>query len=856
MRCLRPTTTTNALRCIALIIVLTALSTIPARTQTRAQAAKAPTCLITGTIRDKATHEPELAATVIVAKAQQPKVAIKKGVTDTGGTFTLALPATEGHYVLTASVLGKKAAQVKFTVAPTDTLVALGDILLADDARLLKEVQVLAQKPLVTMDVDKLTYDVASDPDAKYMMTSEILNKVPLLDVDGEGNIKMNGTTNFLILQNGRRTAVTRRPKDILRSLPAELIKSIEVITSPGAKYDAEGIGGIINIVMQRRYEGHLTSLNGAVNNMGFNTGVSSTTKIGRFSIDGYVSYNRILTPAGGSASQTYNYGSDTRAYQQTDSKSKMQGSTEFSNINASYELDSLQLLTLSLSGMGSQRCLPSWGSTQMWNRDRSQMAYSYLRNNATKESFLNGTAGIDYQRTGRHNKQRLTTLSYQISTNPQWVKDHTQYSDLINNTPTDLTEELQLYDNRTDRDNKSIEHTLQADYTSPIDKHNTIEAGLKYIARNNESTNDIYDARTQDGDYIYNTQRSNHYKNRNDILAAYLSYTYRGSLLSLMPGLRYEYTYQDIRYLSGAIGSDADYTGHYAYLVPSMKVSFKVGRHQSLRLDYGMRLSRPSIYYLNPYFNNLNPQYITQGNGQLDAERSHNIGLTYGNFTRRLNLSMSLDYRRLDNGIEQVSRIIGDGGEYFDNGKHYAAQGAMYTTYMNIGRTQRTALDLYLRWNMTNRISWTINSNVSYLDLADPGRQLRNHGWQTYLSASTSVQLPADIRFSGRLAYSSRSVMLQGEDNSLVTYNFGLTRSFLKNRRLTLSLMASDVFKSWITRSRTTYGTNFYTQSHNQVKRQYYGLTLMYRFGTLRQSGTKRASHGIHNDDLKAAAR
>lgn len=844
--------TVYALRCMALTLMVTMLATM----QTMAQDTKLPTCQVTGTIRDKATHEPELAATIIVAKQSQPKVAFKKGVTDTGGVFSLTLPATDARYILTASVLGKKAAQVKLTVTPADTLIDLGDILLADDARLLDEVQVLAQKPLVTMDVDKLTYDVASDPDAKYMMTSEILNKVPLLDVDGMGNIKMNGTTNFLILQNGRRTAVTRHPKEILRSLPAELIKSIEVITSPGAKYDAEGIGGIINIVMQRRYEGHLTNLNGAVNNMGFVTGLSTTTKIGRFSIDGYMNYNRILTPTGSNASHTYNYASESRAYQQTASSHKSRGSTEFANINASYEIDTLQLLTLSLSGMGSQQRLPVWGSTEMWNRDRSQLAYSYLRSSLAKESFLNGTAGIDYQRTGRHNKQRLTTLSYQISTNPQWIKDNTQYDEIVYNTPSDIIEELQLYANRTDADNKSVEHTLQADYTTPIDKHNTIETGLKYIVRNNESTNDIYDARIVVGDFAYNDQRSNHYKNRNDILAAYLSYTYHSAAVSLMPGLRYEYTYQDIRYLSGAMGADADYSGHYAYLVPSMKVNFKVGPHQSLRLEYGMRLSRPSIYYLNPYFNDLNPQRITQGNGQLDAERSHNFGITYGNFTRRLNLNMSLGYRRLDNGIEQVSRIIGDGGEYFDEGKHYAAPGALYSTYMNIGRTQRTALDVYLRWNMTNRISWTINSNVSYLDLSDPVRQLRNHGWQTSLSGSTSVRLPGDLRLMGRVAYSSRSVMLQGNNNSLLTYNIGLTRSFLKDKRLTLSLMATEFARSWMTRSTTTYGTNFYTQRDNQVKRQYFGLTVMYRFGTLRQSATKRASHGIHNDDLKAGGR
>lgn len=813
------------------------------------------TCKITGNLYNETTREPEIAATIFITSKQHPKDIIKKAAANISGKFNVTI-SRSGDYILTASGMGKKASTVSFTIAPSDTLIALGDIYLSDDVKLLKEVQVLAQKPLVTMDVDKLTYDVASDPDAQTMMTSEILTKVPLLDVDGTGNIRMNGTTNFLILQNGRKTAITRHPKDILRSLPAQLIKSIEVITSPGAKYDAEGIGGIINIVMQRRYEGHLTNVNGTVNNMGFNTGVSTTTKIDRFSIDGYISYNRILTPTGGDDRQTYNYASESKAHQSSWNREKSRGSTEFASINASYEIDTLQLLTLSLSGMGSQQRSPSWGSTEMWDNNDKRLAYSYFKDAASKQSFINGTAGIDYQHTGRKNKLRTTTLSYQISTNPQWTKGTTQYYDIVNNLNEDIIDELQLYDNRTNYTNQSVEHTLQFDYSSPLDKYQTLETGIKYIARNNESTSDVYDAPNSDGDYNYNTNRSNHYKNRNDILAAYLSYTYRGKKISIMPGLRYEYTYQDIRYLSGVLGNEADYSGHYAYLVPSMKINFKIGRRQTLRLDYGMRLSRPSIYYLNPYFNDVNPQYISQGNGNLDAERSHSFSITYGNFTRKLNLNLSLTHRRLNNGIEQISRIIGGSGEYFDNGQHYAAPGAVYSTYKNIGSTEQTALDFYLRWNMLKRLSWTFNGNIAYLDMADPGRQLRNHGWKTYLSALASAQLPANIRFMARIAYSSRDVMLQGNNSSLLTYNFSLSRSFLKDRRLSLSLNTSDVFRSWMTRNRTTYGTNFYTQFTQQVKRQYYGLTVMYRFGNLRQSNTKRASHGIQNDDLKSASR
>ncbi len=810
---------------------------------------------ITGNLYDEATHDPEMAATIFITSKQRPKDIIKKAAADINGKFTLYVSHT-GDYILTASVLGKKATTVNFTIAPSDTLISLGDIYLSDDVKLLKEVQVLAQKPLVTMDVDKLTYDVASDPDAQTMMTSEMLTKVPLLDVDGNGNIRMNGTTNFLILQNGRRTAITRHPKDILRSLPAQLIKSIEVITSPGAKYDAEGIGGIINIVMQRRYEGHLTNVNGTVNNMGINTGVSTTTKINHFSIDGYISYNRILTPTGGENRQTYNYASESKAHQSDWDREKSRGNTEFADINASYEIDTLQLFTLSLSGMGSQQHSPSWGNTEMWNRNNNKLAYSYRKDNTLKQSFVNGTAGIDYQRIGRRNKLRTTTISYQISTNPQWTKGTTQYYDIVNNLSEDIVDELQLYDNRTNYNNQCIEHTLQIDYTSPLDKYQTLETGMKYIARNNESTSDVYDAKNNYEDYNYNSERSNHYKNRNDILAAYLSYTYRGSKISVMPGLRYEYTYQDIRYLSGVLENNANYSGHYAFLVPSMKINFKIGRRQTIRLEYGMRLSRPSIYYLNPYFNDINPQHITQGNGNLDAERSHTFALTYGNFTRKLNINLSLTHRRLNNGIEQTSRIIGSEGEYFDNGRHYAAPGAVYSTYNNIGSTEQTTLDFYLRWNMLRQLSWTFNGNLAYLDMTDPARKLRNHGWKTFLSANASVQLPSNMRFMARVAYSSRDIMLQGDNSSLLTYNFSLNRSFLKDRRLSLSLNTSDVFRSWMTRRRTTYGTNFYTQFTQQVKRQYYGLTVMYRFGNLRQSNTKRASHGIKNDDLKSAAR
>ena len=497
-------------------------------------------CKVVGVVADKTTEEPEPMATVCAEPRGQKGKGVRKVLSDSVGRFEIHLPVHPGGYTLSAAVLGRKAVPLQITLSEEDTLRDVGRLYVVDDVKMLKGVEVVAQKPLVTMDVDKLTYDVAADPDAKTLRLSEMMAKVPLINVDGEGNIEMNGTKKFLILQNNRKTAITRNPKDLLRSLPAEMVKSIEVITSPGARYDAEGIGGVINIVMRSQYEGHLTDLFADVNTQGYNVSASTMTKVGKLAFDGSLSYNRILTPTEKTSVLRDNYGETDHALLKTEGSSKPQGHTEFAMLNASYEIDSVQMVTFSLTGMGSQRRIQTDEKTGMWNRDYSQMDYSYWRHNAMKQSMVNGSINIDYQRNGRRNRQRMTTLSYQLSTNPTHNKDITQYADIVSGGYASLVDQLQLYDNRTDRQDKTNEHTLQYDFTTPIGRLHLLEVGVKYIRRNNESRNDLYDNGVQGTDWTHNDNRSNHYKNRNDILGAYLSYTYRGRLLSVMPGLRY----------------------------------------------------------------------------------------------------------------------------------------------------------------------------------------------------------------------------------------------------------------------------------------------------------------------------
>lgn len=832
-----------------ILIMLLSECGMPALAQTSGKAL----CRVTGVVADKDTDEPEAMATVCITHKGLSS-GVKKVLADTLGRFEAVLPILKGEYTVTAIMVGRVAEPKHFTLTETETVKDIGKLAVTDNVKMLKEVQVVAQKPLVTMDVDKLTYDVASDPDAKILRLSEMMGKVPLISVDGDGNIEMNGTKKFLILQNGRKTAVTRNPKMVLSSLPAEMVKSIEVITSPGAKYDAEGIGGVINIVMRSQYEGHLTQVSADAGTLASDIGVMTMSKIGKLAFDGYFTFNRIWQPEESTSLLRNGYEANNTTQLKNYGSNKEQDNTEFATVNASYEIDSVQMITLSLNGMGSQQRTMSDERTGMWNGNNSQAAYSYQRHGTLENSMINGTLNIDYQRNGRHNKQRTTTLSYQLSTSPSRNKDITQYAEIVSGGVANLIEQLQLYDNRSERHDKTNEHTLQYDFSTPLGRQHTFEVGAKYILRNNESQNDLYDNRAETANWAYNDQRSNHYKNRNDIFGGYLSYTYRGKKISLMPGLRYEYTYQDVKYLAGPVGAEGNYSSHYANVVPSLKINMKLAKAQSLRIEYGKRLSRPSIYYLNPYFNNLNPQNIVQGNSNLDAERSYNLGATYGWFTRNTNLSVTLNYRHLGNGIESYSRLIGDGGEYFDGGKHYAAPGAVYTTYLNVGKVDRTALDVYYKWTITSKLWISFDVGTAYVDLRAPSRNLSNNGWSANADIRVSWRLPADISFYGILQGNTRAVTLQDRTDGLTYHYFMFSKSFLRSKRLTVTLRAADPFRKWVNRTTNTQSTGYTSLYDKRYSRQQFGIGVSYRIGDMKYSKTKRSMHSIYNNDLKAA--
>jgi hypothetical protein len=225
---------------------------------------------IKGVLLDSLTREGEPYAAIRIYTPDNLKKPVYACVTQTNGKFNEPMKAP-GNYVAYFSSVGKSTVVRKFTLTEAKPVMDFGKVLLSESVEMLKAVEVVVQKPLVKAEIDKITYSIADDPDSKTNSTHEMLRKVPFITIDGEENIKVNGSTSFIVHVNGKENSLmSRNPKEVLKSLPANSVKEIEVITEPGAKYDADGIGGIINIITTTRHlEGYNVSLSANAHNRG-----------------------------------------------------------------------------------------------------------------------------------------------------------------------------------------------------------------------------------------------------------------------------------------------------------------------------------------------------------------------------------------------------------------------------------------------------------------------------------------------------------------------------------------------------------------------------------------------------------
>lgn len=475
---------------------------------------------VKGVLADSILNESEPYATIRISKVQTPDKAVKLSVTDEQGKFSEKLNAP-GEYIISFTSVGKLTVTRNFSVSDTRKLVDLGTVFTAESSKMLKGVEVVAQKPLVKAEIDKISYSIEDDPDSKTNTTLEMLRKVPLVTVDGEDNIQVNGSSNFKVHVNGKpNTLMSNNPKEVLRSLPANSVKSIEVITEPGAKYDAEGIGGILNIITDdAKMQGYNVTVSGRASNTSIGGSAYGTVQVGKFTVTGNYSYNYNNQPTGYSQSTREDFTSKDFHYLNSQASNDSKGNFQFGNLEGSYEIDTLNLITFSANLFGGKFKSNNNTFTEMLN-DAREHTYSYRTLSDNTSNFSNLGVNFDYQHSFKKKGEYLT-LSYKFNNSPDGGEATTSYQD-IDNYPTDLYGELrkQYYDN----DAHTSEHTAQVDYVNPINDMHYVDAGLKYIYRLNASDSKYY--REDDNGAMQPAEDlSSKFDQGQNILAAYADY-------------------------------------------------------------------------------------------------------------------------------------------------------------------------------------------------------------------------------------------------------------------------------------------------------------------------------------------
>ena len=762
------------------------------------------------------------------------------------GKFQEKVPGT-GNFVMTISSIGRNTIVKDFTVKAGEKLVDFGTLYITDASNELGQVEVVAQKPLVKADIDKIEYNVQDDPDSKSNSVLEMLRKVPLVTVDGEDNIKVNGSSSFKVYVNGKpNNMMSNNPTEVLKSMPANSIKHIEVITNPGPKYDAEGVGGILNIVtVGSGLEGYTATFSGNVSNMGAGGGLFGTVKSGKLTVSARYNYNYNDRPRSYSGGNRRTVGDVTEGSSDLDydGSSKGHGNFQSGSMEASYEIDTLRLVSMSFGLWGGGNNSTSINNTLATAPGTSNELYRYVSDGRSKGSWYSIDGGVDYQRMF-HVKDRMFTLSYKINTSPQTSDSYSTYNDM--HAATDWEDFLKrLYDLNNDGSQNTTEHTFQADYTTPIGKIHTLEAGAKYILRDNSSEDDRYERQIgTTGDYVLDEEHSSHYKHQNDILAAYMGYGLRVKKISGRLGVRYEHTKQEVKYL---LGRGDDFNKNFDDVVPSASIGYKLTDMSNLRFGYNMRIYRPGIWYLNPYLNDSNPTNISQGNSHLDSEKSHSFNLSYSNFTQKFNINLSARYSFTNNSIEQVTEQVKD--TEIEGLQNPTGKEVLYSTYQNIGKSRNASLSGYVNWNATSntRIYANLYGNYTYMEGANG---LKNDGWNLFAYGGAQQSLPHDWRISLNIYGQTPWIMLQGKGSSFFDYGLSVNKSFL-NKRLTLSAFASNFFKKYTSPTSSIEGVGFTQDSWNRYTRQRFGVSVSYRIGELKAS-VKKAARTISNDDVK----
>ena len=811
---------------------------------------------LTGTIVDSTSGKPvEFASIALVdVKTNKP---IDGTIADEKGGFTLT-KVPEGNFRLLVSFVGYREKTVAKLKLDRKQELNLGSIKLSADVRTLKEVEVVGQAAMVEEKVDRLVYNADKDIMSKGGDATEVMRKVPLLTVDLDGNVSLRGSSNVRVLINNKpSTIIASSVADALKQIPADMIKTVEVITSPSAKYDAEGSAGIINITTKKTtLQGFTLNLDSGVGNRGSNLGLNGNLRLGKmgFSLGGFGRANYNVLGKFANTQQTFSANGPILTEQTADTRN--QGVFGQYRLGFDYDINKYSSLNVGLR-YGARN------NTQFQDNFITKTTGPFFpiysdRNVQTKDNSGTVDANVDYTHTYAKPQQELS-LSAQYSRNNR-NNDFT--ADILSTADfATITARQQNLNNSYNQ-----ESTLQADYQTPVAKNQQIEFGGKGIFRQVESAYSYNLASGTGGFQLDPTRPANTLNYNQNIGAGYVSYLITTkNKYSIKAGVRYEHT--DIRAnfsQSQTSGEQTTKAGqdlgipNYNNLVPSINVSKTLKGGKTVKLAYNRRLQRPGIQFLNPNINAANPTNITQGNPYLSPELTDNYELSSSAYVKSVYLNVSLFARQTNNSITSVRDTVTSSVGQVNNP---ALAQVIRTTYLNIGRESAYGTNIF--GNATLFSKWQIGGGLelfyAYLtnnrnsgSTAASIYQATNSGFVVSGRLFTNLTLKNGWGVQGFAFARGKQVQLQGYQGGFGFYSLGVKKD-TKDKRGSFGLAAENFFNHpFIIRSESSspiFTQNSVTSLYNAGIR----VNFSYKIGKLSfDDGQQKKGKSVNNDDVK----
>lgn len=787
---------------------------------------------IVGTVMDAETDQPvEFANVALVDPATQKP--IDGAVCDDKGKFVIQKVAA-GTYTVSISFIGYETQNIqKITVEDKRDEVNLGEVKLPASTKVLSEVVVEGQKQLIEERVDRTIYNAENDITTKGGDATDVLKRVPMLSVDLDGNVTLRGSQNIKVLINNKpSTIMASSIADALKQIPADQIKTVEVITSPSAKYDAEGSGGIINIVTKKNtLQGATLSVDAGVGLRGSNLGLNGnyrTKKMG-FSLGGW---GRSMYNVTGSfeSSQltrdtTVSPHTETLNLQSADTRNR--GLFGNYNIGWDYDIDKKNSLAASvrLGARNNKNSQDNFFTETFGSQYRSS-----LRDVITDDKSNNIDVNLTYTRLYEKPQRELSFLAlYSKNIRDNDIESRTK--------ETDGFEDFTGFKNLNDSYNQEI--TLQADYQTPIGTTQIVEFGGKDIMRKaysdfsrlNDSGDGVY-LPTTDSDF------SNNLNYKQNVMAGYLAYTLNLQKgYSIKAGSRYEYTTID----AFTQTEENIEIPSYGVFVPSVNLSKKLEGGSTLKAAYNRRIQRPSIQFLNPNIQNSNQINISKGNPELRPEYTNNYELSYNTFIKGTSLNFTSFVRNTTGSIQRIrTRIPAEGGD----------PEKILTEFVNIGTEDAYGLSVFANVNI-GKLSLNAGSDV-YYNILDDNIGTKNEGWvlSGRVFGSYSLNKGWGIQFFGFMR--GKQVQLQGSQGGFGFYNLGVKKD-LANKRGSVGLgLENFVTNNFKIRSEL-YSPTIDQKSLTVLHNMSFRVNFSYRIGKMSMDAPRpRRSKSINNDDLK----